>query len=406
MSKTNQDGRYTFVDVHRSLAILLAICAHAINDWGIAGGLEEAEFALVRTVTRAANPSFIFMFGMMLELVYARKIQQHGMRSVAPRLVQRGFQCYLGYALTFLIAFLVGSRDLWTTLQGLFFIFGPPHGAVLRFYAVALILAVGLLAVRHTFGLRAALALCLGLWALQPVEAWISQIHLGRLNSVRAFFLSDLPLNMTFVAGGMYLGHALRLKDARVARAFHRRAGVILAATGSIVAVLVVHSSLGEVYTSYLDYYAYRVHNHIGYYSIGLMQACLLSVALYHLVPVSSKWLRASSLWMGFGRSSLLSFTLGNMLLIVLHYHINVSAYVGLALLPVYVLAVLLMVAAIEWGTARLKRSPLAPQVHRVGRFPGTHVIMRTTHAVLRLLKRINLFSPRTPAHKDESPPY
>jgi uncharacterized membrane protein len=85
MPKTNQSGRYTFVDVHRSLAILLAICAHAINDWEIAAGLANTELALVRTITRAANPSFIFMFGMMLELVYARKIKRYGMRAVAPR---------------------------------------------------------------------------------------------------------------------------------------------------------------------------------------------------------------------------------------------------------------------------------------------------------------------------------
>jgi putative flippase GtrA len=406
MSKRNADGRYTFVDVHRSLAILLAISAHAINDWGIADGLADTELALMRTITRAANPSFIFMFGMMLELVYARKIQQNGVQSVAPRLIQRGFQCYLGYALTFLAAFLVGSRDLWTTLQGLFFIFGPPHGAVLRFYAVALILAVGLLAVRHRFGLRAALFLCLGLWTLQPVETWISQIHLGRLNSVRAFFLSDLPLNMTFVAGGMYLGHALRSKGARVARAFHRRAGIILAVTGCIVVVLVLQSSIHHVYTSYLDYYAYRASHHIGYYSIGLMQACLLSVVLYHIVPVSSKWLQSSSLWMGFGRSSLLSFTLGNILLIVLHQHMNVGAYVGLGLLPAYALAVLLMVAVIERSTVFLKRSPLAPRVHQIGRFPGTPITARATDAVLYLLRQINVVSPRPPTLKSDTIPH
>lgn len=120
MPKTNQSGRYTFVDVHRSLAILLAICAHAINDWEIAAGIADTELALARTITRVANPSFIFMFGMMLELVYARKIKQHGMGAVAPRPIQRGFQCYLGYALTFVAAFMVGSRDLWTTAQGFF----------------------------------------------------------------------------------------------------------------------------------------------------------------------------------------------------------------------------------------------------------------------------------------------
>jgi hypothetical protein len=92
---------------------------------------------------------------------------------------------------------------------------------------------------------------------------------------------------------------------------------------------------------------------------------------------------------MGFGRSSLLSFTLANMLLIVLHPHINVGAYTGLALLPAYAFTVLLVVGIIERSTVALKRSSLTLWVHKVGAFPGSHVITLTTSAVLNLLNRL-----------------
>ena len=70
--------RYIFVDVLCSLAIALAMAAHALNDFDVLSRLTEAEFTAVRFLTRAATPSFIFMFGMMLELVYARRISTSG----------------------------------------------------------------------------------------------------------------------------------------------------------------------------------------------------------------------------------------------------------------------------------------------------------------------------------------
>jgi hypothetical protein len=52
MSQKNADDRYIFAEVHRPLDILLAISAHAINDWGIAGGLADTELALVERQRR------------------------------------------------------------------------------------------------------------------------------------------------------------------------------------------------------------------------------------------------------------------------------------------------------------------------------------------------------------------
>ena len=385
MHKKAKNGRFIFVDVHRSLAIMLAISAHAVNDWDITDALGRVEFAALRTITRAANPSFLFMFGMMLELVYARKTESNGLHAVAPRLVQRGYQCYAGYAATFFAAYWFGARDLWTTIQGLFFIFGPPHGDVLKFYAVALVAAVLLLAIRNRHGLRVAVFVCLGLWLIQPVEAWLSQIPIGRFNGLRSFLMSEVPLNTTFVAGGMYLDHALRADSEDISASFHRRAAVTLTACGAVVLVLILMGSAWEVYSSYLDYYEYRASHHIGYYSIGLIQACLLSVFLYHVTPVSATWLQPSSPLLGFGRSSLLSFTLGNIILLSLDGYVAVSPYMGLVFVLAYAGAVLLFINMVETSSERLRRSALAPWVHSLRRFPGRRAIGAVTHVMLRV---------------------
>ena len=87
--------RLNFIDVARTLAIILALFSHAMIDfegWKLLGSIA----APIRLLTRSATPLFIFMFGMMLELVYLKKLEQQGLSPVAKRLAVRSLQCYIG----------------------------------------------------------------------------------------------------------------------------------------------------------------------------------------------------------------------------------------------------------------------------------------------------------------------
>ncbi len=328
MSSTRQ--RLIFVDVLRSVAIGLALAAHALNDFAVPSRLTEHEFVAVRLMTRAATPSFIFMFGMMLELAYVRKLERNGFSATVPRLLWRSLQCYFGYAVTVAAGWATGLYDGGRALQALLFIFGIRHGNILQFYTVALVVAIPLLAIRRRWGLPATIAVCASMWLLDPLLNSLNAIHVGRFGGIQTLMTQMIPSSLTFIGAGMFVGQLLRGNTATLARALYKRSALILAVCLTIVGVLVWQSSFGTVLHSYLDFYAYRSSYHIGYYAIGLVQAVGLCLLLFHVFPPHVQTPAPSSPLLCFGRSSLLSFTLGNVVLTLMTGLVPAGPYVGL----------------------------------------------------------------------------
>jgi hypothetical protein len=344
--------RYIFVDVLRSLAIALALAAHALNDFDVLSRLTEAEFTAVRILTRAATPSFIFMFGMMLELVYARRIATSGLPAVVPKLLWRSLQCYFGYVLTVLTGWSLGLFDWTHATQAAVFIFGAHHGNILKFYTVALLVAIPLLALRNRVGLGLTLTFCFGLWLISPLLNTIAAVPVGRFGGILELGFQLIPYSLTFIGAGMWVGNSLRRPDNLSAR-FHLHIGHLLAICAGGVGLLMLQSSPSAVLHSYLDYYDYRHSHHIGYYLIGLLQALGLCLLFFHLIPHHRSTLSPSSFLLTFGRASLLSFTLGNIVLNVLVGRVFPTAYEGL-FLTIGVIGLVLLLAL---GMERLIRA-------------------------------------------------
>jgi hypothetical protein len=343
--------RFVFVDALRSLAIALALAAHAVNDFGIPQHLSGIEFSVLRGLTRAAAPSFIFMFGMMLELVYARRIADSGFTAVVPKLMWRSLQCYMGYVVTVLAGWGFGLFDWAHAAHAMLFIFGAHHGNILKFYTVALLVAIPLLALRTRMGLGPTLAVCFGLWLLSPLLNAIAALPVGRFGGILELGAQTIPYSLTFVAAGMWVGNSLRQPEHLSAR-FHRHVGLLLLASAGGAALLMLHSSPSAVLHSYLDYYEYRQSHHIGYYLLGLLQALGLCLVFFHLVPYRRSLLSPSAAVLTFGRTSLLSFTLGNVVLNALVGRVVPSAVEGLLL----TLGVLGLVLVLALGMERLLR--------------------------------------------------
>lgn len=360
--------RFIFVDVLRTLAITLALAAHAINDFDIAARLATHEYVWLRLFTRAANPSFVFVFGMMLEMVYARKLAEKGLDVVMPRLLWRSVQCYVGYAVTVFAGWAMGLFGTARFVQALFFIYGGHHGNILKFYTVALLVAIPLLCFRHRYGLLAAVTAGLSVWIFGPFIDLITGIPIGRFGGLRELFVQLIPHNLTFIAGGMLVGNALRSPTTALARrVFFRHVSWITGGCLIIAGILVWQSSAGVVLHSYLDYYQYRTSYHVGYYALGLLQATTLCLILFLLFPLRSRVLSPSSPWLIFGRASLLSFTVGNVVLNVLvGFNLTtVSPYSGLGWTAAFLGTTFLLVTSIEGGLRVFRRRPTLSIVFR-----------------------------------------
>jgi hypothetical protein len=312
-----------FIDVARSWAVGLALFAHGVTTFGGLASLGSTS-PFVQLLVRTATPTFVFMFGIMLELVYARRARDRGMREVSRRLLLRSAQCYVGYQLTVAAAVLGGWLTSAEGAEALLFLGKSRFGNILRFYSVAMLLAIPILHLRLRHGARVYGLLLVAIWlgsiALRfadPIDAGSLSAPIGILFGVGEMRVGPSVWHgMTFALSGMLIGTGLegfqrpefRLRD------FYRYSAVVSAVCLAIVAGLVATSSLFDVAKSFA-YFTYRAQNHIGYYAIGLIASTatlvLLSVAIPLRRPLPA-WTRVP---LALGRSSLLSFTAGNVVL-------------------------------------------------------------------------------------------
>ena len=162
--------RLNFIDVARAYAIALALFAHAMTAFGGWDFLFVPVAAGLKLVTATATPLFVFMFGLMLELHYARRAVRDGFEPTMKRLLKRGGQCYVGYALTAIAGVIGGYLTITEAGLALAFLDNARFGNILRLYSLALVVAPAVLWLRLQFGVRVI--------ALGIVAIWIGDIIL------------------------------------------------------------------------------------------------------------------------------------------------------------------------------------------------------------------------------------
>ncbi|HMA14592.1 MAG TPA: heparan-alpha-glucosaminide N-acetyltransferase domain-containing protein, partial [Kiloniellaceae bacterium] len=97
------------IDTARALAIALAMLSHCFIHFGVWELLSDQAALLLRSFTRAATPTFIILFGMMLEIVYLKMLRRGERQGCWVRLVARAIQCYLLYLLVVTAGILGGN---------------------------------------------------------------------------------------------------------------------------------------------------------------------------------------------------------------------------------------------------------------------------------------------------------
>jgi OpgC protein len=91
-------SRLHFIDFARTFAVILALLAHSLSNTKVLDRM-GADSLYIKQFTRTATPIFVFMFGFMIEFVYATRARASGVTSIQRRLRVRSFQCYFGYCL-------------------------------------------------------------------------------------------------------------------------------------------------------------------------------------------------------------------------------------------------------------------------------------------------------------------
>ena len=265
------------------------------------------------------------MFGIMLELVYARRARSDGMPPVTRRLLLRSAQCYLGYQLTVVAAVIGGYLTAGAGAEALLFLQNSRFGNILRFYSFAMLAAIPIIWLRLRTGPAIYAMLLVLIWAAVPALASLeSRIGTGPLGSWAGILLGIGEMRvgpsvwhgMTFTLAGMMIATTLvGFRSAAFSLRSFRLVSSGLVAIGALIAGgLVLQSSAFEVAKAFATF-EYRSSNHFGYYAIGLIASTSTLVLLSIVVPVRgalAEWTRTP---LALGTSSLLSFTAGNVIL-------------------------------------------------------------------------------------------
>lgn len=170
---TAKPNRIKGVDICRSFAIGLAMLSHVLVTFRI--GLTGEGLIWIRFVMQMAPVVFIILFGSMLEIAYLPKFRQGEAEQAVKRLLLRSGQCYLLYALSVLALMAAGHYSVPYGVRTIMLLGVTPFTDILKFYALALLLAPAVIGMRWRFGLW---PMVVGAFATQALYPLIAMIRL------------------------------------------------------------------------------------------------------------------------------------------------------------------------------------------------------------------------------------
>jgi surface polysaccharide O-acyltransferase-like enzyme len=331
MAGTPAIPRIVGIDLTRSVAILFAMLSHVWvvtkmdNFWGG----PSADF--LRALMALATPTFVLLFGTMLEIIYRPKFISGEQRLITMRLGARAIQCWLLYCLSVAVLYLVpGGYSLKFSVATMMFLGVTPFTDILKFYAVVLLLAPILLWLRDRIGLLPLLVVAIAVHAAHPILRGLpSPMDFGMsVNAERVatflFGIGDAKLGgpsilhgTSLIIGGMAFGRLIAGdQDGRSATtgSIARRASFLMA--GSAVALALGALLFREHSLSELGDMSLRIDSNPLYFFAGFFSAvALTSLAVLSTQRLSHERKTALEKLVFFGRTSLFTFSFGNMIL-------------------------------------------------------------------------------------------
>jgi len=328
--------RIVGVDATRSFAIALAMTSHVWVETGIREYIPQNMSQVLGFMFQIATPTFILLFGTMLEIVYRPRWSNPALRrGVAVRLVSRALQCWVLYAISIAALFLIDDNySLFFSIGTMLFMGNSPYTEILKFYAIVLALAPILLWLRCKWGLLPLITASL-LW--QAVWSWLDvlpdvrhdlglSLHIARIVKFVTGF-GDVPLagpsvmhGITLIVAGLCLGrflvggksHLGEIVEARTG--FKRRVLYLLAAATLGAGTCFLSMPQGTILS--LADMSLRMSSHPLYFVAGAIMATWLTAFFIWLVDIlklggTAGWERVTF----FGRTSMFTFAWGNILL-------------------------------------------------------------------------------------------
>ncbi|RAW01340.1 OpgC domain-containing protein [Pseudochryseolinea flava] len=314
---SSSSKRIYFVDFARSFAIMLALTDHGMNDFHIWENYSMQTFTALKVLTTSATPTFILLFGMMLEIIYLGKLRKSGMRKTAAGLVNRSFQCYVGYFLTTVAGVIGGFKVLKGAFAEVIFLGNNHFGNILKIYTILLLVAIPLVWFRNKYGMKWTVVLGFAPWLLYPILQSLSPID-GNIGIFTSSMFGtggqggpSIMLSLSVVTTGMLVASFISFERKYD---FQKKTLAVICAFGlAVIAIffIVPAQPLHHEYTTN----GYRDDNNVIYYIFSTTLGLTVALISSFIIPIGSSISKPIHTFLAFGRSSLTAFTVGNIFL-------------------------------------------------------------------------------------------
>ncbi|MFK3690784.1 hypothetical protein ACI2J4_10900 [Agrobacterium tumefaciens] len=324
-------ARIVGIDLTRSVAIFFAMLSHVWVITAMDRFWSGPSADLLRASMALATPTFILLFGTMLEIVYRPKFILGERRLVTMRLFSRAIQCWLLYCLSVVVLYVLSDDySLKFSLATMMLLGVTPFTDILKFYAVVLFLAPILLQLRERIGLLPLLFGALVVHAAHPILRGLPspadfQMSLYAERVVTFLFgVGDAQLGgpsilhgLSLVIAGMVFGRLIagdRAAGSLMKGSVEKRAMFLLA--GSALALTVGAFSGRETLLAELGDMSLRMDSDPLYFAAGLCGAVALTcLAVIVTQGLSDDRKKKMEMFVFFGRTSLFTFAFGNIIL-------------------------------------------------------------------------------------------
>jgi hypothetical protein len=309
--------RVYFVDFARSYAIFLALFDHSLNDFNIWENYPFEQYAVIKLFTSSATPTFLFLFGMMLELIYLKRLKEKGLSSIRPQLIKRSFQCYLGFMLTSLAGLIGGYLTVKGFVGTSFFAVNNHYGNILKIYFVLIIMAMPLLLFRKKYGIWITVIICCSYWFVYPFTKNVEftngniSIFMSAIFGIGGSGGPSVFNSLSIVGIGMLSASFIDFKNKWK---FPKMNLLLLIVLFSLLGITLLNVPWHEFIDNYFTN-TYRSNNHPIYYLVALILAIIHVLVFSSLIPLNVKLKPWTIHLLVFGRNSLSAFTIGNIIL-------------------------------------------------------------------------------------------
>lgn len=257
-SSATDASRFAIVDVLRGVALILAMMDHVKVQF-------VPDFHFFVPLTRLSTPSFIIIFGAMIEIAYLSKIRSgRSLRFTQARMTERMLTCWALAVLLSFAAAASGNIDLGTAFRSIIGLEMGRFNEIFLIYSGLFIILIGILPIVARHGSVVIIALACLAWSLTFSLNSLVEMPSSFVNITIGLGFGYGPAllpSLTFLGFGMALGEM----------ATGRRGPFLAFAMIALAVIICVFELSHGPLEAGRRFLAHRWINHPSYYAVGIL---------------------------------------------------------------------------------------------------------------------------------------